>query len=200
MDAHWAWGLLVLAAGIFVCSYGNMLFRFALAATGFGIGFLASMRLLEGQSDLITIVVSLAIGGALAMLLFALVKFTLYVAGAVLGIVTGSVLASALILLDLDVSRTVTIIFAIAGMAIGTFFGKMLGDWVILLASSAAGAFLIINGLVVLYSDRLVSDELDKELVAATAQQVGITVFFAIFAVSFLAQNNYRQLRRGITA
>ncbi len=43
------WGVLVVGTGMFMCVYGNLLFRFALAAMGFGVGFLGAFSLLEDQ-------------------------------------------------------------------------------------------------------------------------------------------------------
>ena len=33
------WGIIVLICGIFIASYGNVMFRFALAFMGFALGF-----------------------------------------------------------------------------------------------------------------------------------------------------------------
>src|SRR6186997_3122120 len=81
------WGALVIGAGIFLSVYGSLLFKFALAAMGFGIGFIGGWWLLDDQDEAMRLLVALVAGGVIAVLLFSLVRFGLRIAGAILGAV-----------------------------------------------------------------------------------------------------------------
>ena len=48
MEHNLIWGLVVLISGIFIASYGNMLFRFVLAFIGFALGFSLIMWVGDG--------------------------------------------------------------------------------------------------------------------------------------------------------
>ena len=59
---EFVWGAVLVGCGIFVCVYGNVLFRFVLAVIGFAVGFAAAYTLTDGQDDALRILVSLVVG------------------------------------------------------------------------------------------------------------------------------------------
>ena len=81
------WGIIVLICGIFIASYGNVMFRFALAFMGFALGFSLVMWLGGGLDTTIRIVFGIVAGSVLALTFYMLVKFMLHIAGGVVGLV-----------------------------------------------------------------------------------------------------------------
>ena len=112
------WGIVVLLAGIFIASYGNVLIRFALAFLGFAIGYSLVMWLGGGLDDVLRIVVGIVVGGILAGLFYMLVKFTLYLAGGIMGFVLMVVLLA---------------LFRLSGLDLGVI------GWVLVAAATALG-------------------------------------------------------------
>jgi len=45
------WGIVMIAGGVFIGIYGEMLFKFVLAMIGFLVGFSALYLILEGQDE-----------------------------------------------------------------------------------------------------------------------------------------------------
>ncbi len=186
----------MVAAGMFISVYGNRLFRFALAAMGFGLGFLAAMSLFEDQEDITRVLIALAAGGVVAFLLFSLVKFSLYIAGGILGLVAGLVVVGVIGIFGPDLDGVVGAVIAAAGTGLGAFFGRRLGSMVVLLASAAGGAFLIINGLEVLFNSRFDVDTADPT--AVVSQKLTLVVFAILFGLSALSQYDYRRFRQRV--
>jgi hypothetical protein len=190
------WGLAVLAAGVFICVYGSMLFRFALAAMGFGLGVVAGMRIFEGQDETARVLIAFVLGAICAAALFALVKFTFYIAGALLGLVLAFVVVG---VIDIFTSRPdgwLQTVLGAGGALLGAFFGSRLGNIVVLLASASAGAFLIMDGLHVLFASQFNVDTIDPG--SALAQKLSLTLFALIFAIAGLGQWNSRHLRQRV--
>jgi hypothetical protein len=190
------WGAVIVACGIFIAVYGNVLFRFVLAVIGFAAGFMGAMTLLEGQDDPLRILVSLVAGGIAAGILYSLVKFGLYIAGGVLGVVLGLVVASLVGQLDSGVNG-VGAVLMIAGGGAGGFFGHRLGTMIIVLASAAAGAFLTVYGLTIWFQGELSASVDDPSM--ALARSIGVALFLCIAAISGLAQLNSSKLRYRLT-
>ncbi len=71
--SEFVWGIVLVAAGVFISVYGNMLFRFALAVMGFGLGFVVAVWLTDGQDTAQRVLVGLAIGGIAAIAFYTLV-------------------------------------------------------------------------------------------------------------------------------
>jgi hypothetical protein len=188
------WGIAVIGAGVFISVYGNLLFRFALAAMGFGIGFLAAMRLFESQDQTARVLIAFAVGGVVAILLYSLVKFTVYIAGGVLGLVAGFVLLGIIDLFTARPDGVLQTIVALAGAAGGTILGPRLGSLAILLATAAAGAFLIVNGLHVLFASQFAANTLDPASNVAT--RFSLVIFTLIFGIGALGQWNAQRLQR----
>ncbi len=62
------WGLVVVAAGIFICAYGASLFRFVLAVIGFAVGFSLAMALVPASAGALGWIIALVAGGIGAVL------------------------------------------------------------------------------------------------------------------------------------
>ncbi|MFN2233604.1 MAG: hypothetical protein ACK2U1_05210 [Anaerolineales bacterium] len=151
MDANsFLWGLVMLAAGIFVCSYGNQLFRFVLAFIGFAIGFSLVMWLGDFLSDGLQIVIGLIFGGILAAVFYLIIQFALHIAGGLLGLVIMLAILGMFKMGGLDLGFFGWILALIAA-GVGVVFGKRLGDLVIVLATALTGAYFVVVGLAALF-------------------------------------------------
>ena len=108
------WGIIVLISGVFISAYGSLLFRFALAFLGFAIGYSLVAWLGGGLDTALRILIGIVAGGILAAVLYLLVKFTLNIAGAVLGLVLMLALLGLFRLggLDLGVFGTLLVVAA----------------------------------------------------------------------------------------
>jgi hypothetical protein len=190
------WGIAVIGAGVFISVYGNLLFRFALAAMGFGVGFLATMRLLDGQEQTTRVLLAFAIGGILAILLYSLVKFTVYIAGGVLGLVAGFVLLGVIDIFTSTPGGWFQTIVAVGGAAGGAFLGNRIANSAVLLATAAAGAFLMVNGLHVLFASQFANDA--AEPASNVATKFSLVIFVLLFAVGGLGQWNAQRFRQRI--
>lgn len=188
------WGIAVIAAGVFISVYGNVLFRFALAAMGFGLGFLAGARVFEGQDETARVLIALVAGGVVAVALFSLVKFTFYIAGGILGLVIGVVAVG---IIDLFSSRPNGILqtgLTLAGMLLGAVFASRLGNIVVLLGSAAAGAFLLVNGLHVLFESQFNAETTDPA--SNLDSKLSLTIFGVLFVIAVLGQWNTMRIRQ----
>jgi hypothetical protein len=190
---EFVWGAVLVACGIFIAVYGNILFRFVLAVIGFAVGFMGAMTVLEGQDDALRILVGMVVGGVAAAALYALVKFGLYIAGGILGVVVGLVLATLVGQLDDGVNWLAGALM-IAGAGTGGFFGHRLGNLVIILATATAGAFLTVYGLTIWFQDEL-NNTIDDPSMTLN-RSVGLALFLIIATISGLAQRNSSDLRR----
>jgi MFS superfamily sulfate permease-like transporter len=88
-------------------------------------------------------------GAVAAIVLFSLVRIGLYIAGGILGAVLALVVSGLLGLLDegFDWGPLILVILGVGGVG---FFGHRLGNLIIILATAAAGAFLVVDGLSIL--------------------------------------------------
>ena len=190
------WGLVVVCAGAFVSVYGLILFKFALAAMGFGLGFVGAWWLLDSQSDSMRLLISLAIGGVAAIVLFALARFGVYVAGAILGIVLAFVIGGLFEIFGPHLSAPVMWILTIAGIAGGGFIGPRIGQLIVLLATSGAGAFLVVDGLRIWFDANIEGDT--AEPTQLLGNSFAMVVFVVLFAISALSQYNSRGLMQRV--
>ncbi len=187
-------GIVLAACGIFLLVYGGLLFRFSMAVGFFVLGFSLASWLFSGQEDLIRILISLVVGGALAAVGYALVRMVLHIAGGLLGAVLVLVVLS---LLPVDMPSFLSIILIVAGAGVVGFFGNRLGDWVIILATSLAGAYAIVLGLTRMFPQAV---EASTEYVASGSAYVPFTgpafaVFIIVALIGALAQDRIRSLR-----
>ncbi|GIK74741.1 MAG: hypothetical protein BroJett021_37290 [Chloroflexota bacterium] len=187
-------GIVLAACGIFLLVYGGLLFRFSMAVGFFVLGFSLASWLFSSQTDLIRILISLVVGGVLAGVGYMLVRMVLHLAGGLLGAVLVLLVLS---LLPLNMPSFLNIIIILAGAGVVGFFGNRLGDWVIILATSLAGAYAVVLGLTRMFPAAV---EASAEYVASGSAYVPFTgpafaVFVIIFVIGALAQDRIRSLR-----
>jgi len=194
MDTNsFLWGLVMLAAGIFVCSYGNQLFRFVLAFIGFAIGFSLVMWLGDFLSDGLQVVIGLIFGGILAAVFYLIVQFALNIAGGLLGLVIMLAILGMFRIGGLDLGFFGWILALIAA-GVGVVFGKRLGDIVIVLATSLTGAYFVVVGLAALFG--LNVDIENPEATLGTG--FALVLFLSIALISGLAQYQAFSFRKRI--
>lgn len=187
-------GIVLAACGIFLLVYGGLLFRFSMAVGFFVLGFSLASWLFSSQTDLIRILISLVVGGVLAGVGYMLVRMVLHLAGGLLGAVLVLLVLS---LLPLNMPSFLNIIIILAGAGVVGFFGNRLGDWVIILATSLAGAYAVVLGLTRMFPAAV---EASAEYIASGSAYVPFTgpafaVFVIIFVIGALAQDRIRSLR-----
>lgn len=184
--------LLLIAAGIFILVYGGLLFRFTLATGLFIIGLSLGLWLLAGQDSAIRILISLAIGGIAAIVGYALVKMTLHIAGGLLG-ATGVLVVLSILPFD-NIPPTLSVILTIAGLIVVGIFGNRLGEWVIILSTTFAGAYAIIMGLTHWFPSSLeVAPDYSSALVPFTGP--AFVVFLIVLIIGILGQHRIRALK-----
>jgi uncharacterized membrane protein len=162
-------GIILAACGVFLLVYGGLLFRFALAVGLFVLGYSLASWLFVNQSDLIRILISLVAGGALAIVGYTLVRMVLHIAGGLLGAVLALLILS---LLPFNMPSFLSIILILAGAGAVGYFGNRLGDWVIILATSLAGAYAVVLGLTRMFPAAV---EASAEYVASGSAYVPFT-------------------------
>ncbi len=190
------WGLAVLGAGIFLAVYGLILFRFALLAMGFAVGMVATWWVLDDESAAMRILVAMVVGALVGLLFYSLVKFGLHIAGAMLGAVIAVIVGGLIEILGPTPGNVLWIALAAAGIVGGGVLGPRIGNLVILLATSAMGALLVVDGIRVLFESRIGGDVAD--ISTSLTQRLTITVFAVVLVISFLSQRNASQLRRRV--
>jgi hypothetical protein len=186
------WGAVLVGCGIFISVYGTLLFRFVLAMIGFAVGFAGALTLTDGQDTGLRLLVGLVAGAIAAGILFGLVRLGLWIAGGIVGIVLALMVAS--LTNQLDDSGTVVSLLVVASAVPGAYFGRRLGDWIIILASAGAGALLIVYGLLIWFQDRLGTDLTDPG--RNLNENLTLVMVLALAAVSSLSQYNIVSLRR----
>ncbi|MEZ4497325.1 MAG: DUF4203 domain-containing protein [Thermomicrobiales bacterium] len=189
---EWLWGGGMIAAGIFIAVYGSRLFRFAMAAVGFGAGFLLAIRLMEELDREREMPIALIAGLIGAILLFVLAKFGLLLAGAIFGLVA-AILAIGVIEVSTEQvpGDVMQVVVAAGGAVIGALFGRAIGWIVVLLGTAAAGSALVLNGLHVLFQLEYEIDPADP--LRNTATQLALVTFGILFLFALLGQLNARR-------
>lgn len=189
---EWLWGGGMIAAGIFIAVYGSRLFRFAMAAVGFGAGFLLAIRLMEELDREREMPIALIAGLIGAILLFVLAKFGLLLAGAIFGLVA-AILAIGVIEVSTEQvpGDVMQVVVAAGGAVIGALFGRAIGWIVVLLGTAAAGSALVLNGLHVLFQLEYEIDPADP--LRNTATQLALVTFGVLFLFALLGQLNARR-------
>lgn len=191
---HLLWGLVLIAAGVFLMVYGSAYYRYALAAIGFGVGFLGSISFTVGQDVLARFLIALAVGLIGAALLYFLVDFSFLIAGAIFGLVIALLVVGIIELTGLELPGLLVALLLLAGLGVGGYVGRDLGQVIVLLATAAAGAYLIVSGIHVLYESRIGGEGMEP--LAHLAQRFGLLLFLILFAVGFLAQRLLHGRRR----
>jgi hypothetical protein len=175
------WGIVVIACGVFVCVYGNKLFRLTLGAMGFGLGFIGTWWLAGSQPMGIQIGVSLVAGAIGAVVLYSLIRVGVYIAGGLLGLVVGLLIVS---IFNLDNTTFIGLILLVGVGGIG-FLGNRLASLIIPLATGAAGAFMVAYGLVLMFAGELTADTSPLHILGSP---LALTIFVIIVAISALGQ------------
>ncbi len=188
------WGLIAIAAGIFVCVYGNLLFRFVIAVLGFMIGFWLVMALLPMSNAALQVVLAIIVGGAFAGILYSLFRLALHIAGALLGAVLVMVVLALIGWVGGGNFGVFSWILVIAGAAVLGFFGNRLGNAIIPLATSLAGAAAVVGGISRLFMANLGVDTADP--IKVMSNGFAFVLFLIIAIISTLAQFQIADLRR----
>lgn len=182
--------ILLIASGVFMLVYGGMLFRFALAAAAFVIGFTVATSIFANQPQSFQWLIGLVAGGALALVAYWFVRAVLHIAGGVLGAVLVLVVLS---LLPFNMGVVLNIIALIAGAGVIGYFGNRLGDWVIILATTLTGAYAATYGLMALFPVNFPDAVSGGTLVHFTGP--ALAVYVVLFLVGALAQFQLRNVR-----
>lgn len=183
---HLVWGLILIAAGVFLIVYGSAYFRYALAAIGFGLGFLGSLGFTIELGLLTRLLIAIGAGLVGAVALYLLVNFSFVIAGAIFGLIVALLLLGILALFAPEPPGLLVALLLLAGLGLGAYFGKDLRQLIVLLATTAAGAYLIVSGLGAMYDARLGGDGLQP--LDHLAQRFGLVLFLILFAIGFLTQ------------
>jgi hypothetical protein len=180
------WGLVLIAVGVFLIVYGSSYYRYGLAAIGFGIGFLGSLGFTIEFGLVARLLVAIGAGLVCAVLLYMLVNFSFIIAGAIFGVVVALLFVGILEIVGIDPPGVLVGLLILAGLGLGGYLGRDLGQLTVLLATSAAGAYLIVSGIGAMYDSRVSGDGLEP--LDHLAQRFGLLLFLILFAIGFLTQ------------
>lgn len=134
--------VLLIGIGLVACFFGKKLYRVVLGLFGFVTGYYIASGLLLGQSDIVHLLGSIAVGVVLFIVFYALYKFAYILFGAFLGLAAGALLAHAL-----DLTGVVYLIVAVVLAIIGGVLGNIFADPIIRLATAFGGAIQVIAGV-----------------------------------------------------
>ncbi|MCU0510213.1 MAG: TMEM198/TM7SF3 family protein [Anaerolineae bacterium] len=188
------WGLVILAAGVFVSVYGSLLFRFVLAVVGFAIGFYATMTLLPATNTALQVLIALIVGGIGAAVLYSLFRISLHIAGALLGAVIVMAVLSLIGWVGGGSMGVVSWILVLAGAGVVGFLGNRLGNAIIPLATALTGAALVVLGFSKLFAPNVGAASNDP--IAVLSGGFGFVLFLVLAIISALAQFQITDLRR----
>ena len=190
MDFNFLLGVISVVCGAVMLVYGASLFRFVLAFAGFYLGFILTMGgfgMLGANVPAVSMqyVLAVVLGAACGLILYSLVKITMYAAGAMLGLVLGLLVASLLPIGGSWIGGQI----GLGGAVVGAVFGRKLGPSLTIFASAVAGAYVTVTGLAVLFG----LQGTYYGLMPTTAQTLVVFIVFAV--ISILAQFRVRHLR-----
>jgi hypothetical protein len=189
------WGIVIVAAGVFVSVYGSMLFRFVLAVVGFAIGFWLMMTLMPATNTALQVLLALIVGGIGAAVLYSLFRISLHIAGALLGAVIVVAVLSLIGWVGNGASMGVfSWILVLAAAGVVGFLGNRLGNAIIPLATALTGAALIVLGLSKLFTANVGATSNDP--IAVLSGGFGFVLFVVLAVISALAQIQIADLRR----
>lgn len=188
------WGLVAIAAGIFVCVYGQMLFRFVLAVIGFVIGFWLVLAIFPAGNDALRVIIAVVVGGIAAAVLYSLVRLSLHIAGALLGAVLVAGVLSLIGWVGGGQMGVFSWILVLAGAAVVGFLGNRLGHAIIPLATALFGAALVVSGIGRLFIANIGVDSADP--IKIMSNGFAFVLFLIIALISALAQFQIASLRR----
>ena len=190
MDFNFLLGVISVVCGAVMLVYGASLFRFVLAFAGFYLGFILTMGgfgMLGANAPAVSMqyVLAVVLGAACGLILYSLVKLTMYAAGAMLGLVLGLLVASLLPIGGSWIGGQI----GLGRAVVGAVFGRKLGPSLTIFASAVAGAYVTVTGLAVLFG----LQGTYYGLMPTTAQTLVVFIVFAV--ISILAQFRVRHLR-----
>ncbi len=189
---EWLVGLVLIGCGIFLLVYGGMLFRFSLAVGLFILGFSLASWLFSALDPILQLISGVVAGAVLAVIGFMMVRLTLHLAGGVLGAVLVLVIAS---LLPVTLPSWLTIVLVVAGAGVIGFFGNKLGDWVIILATTLAGAYAVVLGLTEIFPQAVTGVAAAYNTAQIPFTGPAFAVFLTVLAIGVLAQWQIRTVR-----
>jgi len=132
-----------LLAGVLLVVVGRNLFWLVVAALGFAAAATLTAGLLQGQSELLVLGLSLVIG-----VIGAVVAIGLQPLGAALaGALAGGVLLTGLADMLGQTNGTLVWVLFVVGAVLGAIIVLALFDWALIVLTSAAGATLIARSL-----------------------------------------------------
>ena len=144
LPANFSVPIIGVIVGAAILLFGRKLFWLFVAALGFAVGVEIATYFMHEPPVWLTLVIALGLGILGALLAILLQKLAIGVAG----FVAGGRLASALVAaFFVDYSHYRGITFVIGGL-LGALLLLALFHWVLILLSSAEGAHLISNGIV----------------------------------------------------
>ena len=178
-------GWLMIIVGLVVAVFGARAFRLGLGIAGFAAGFLLAFLLLGDVGSINHILISL-VGGAIgAGLALALVKWSVYFAGALLGLAIALAIISATGLSGSDgVTGVIGLVLALAGLIGGGLIGPFLGTNALLLASAGLGSLLIVGGFQTAFAPEIGGAEAGKVL----SGPFTVSLFIVLFLLAALGQ------------
>jgi len=183
------WGWFAIAFGLVVATFGARAFKLGLAAVGFAGGYLLAFMLLGGAPTVRNVMISLIVGVVGAVIAIALVRYAAYIAGAMLGLAAGLVIANVLGLGGGGLSRILLIVLAVAGIVGGGFLGPLMGDNAMLLAANGLGALMIVSGFNTLFQVHTgaAGDQVERVL----SGPLNLTLFIVLVLLGSLGQLDF---------
>ncbi|HET9910393.1 MAG TPA: hypothetical protein VFQ13_00820 [Anaerolineales bacterium] len=130
---------LILGSALLVA--GRKLFWLFVGAAGFVTGIQLATRFWQG-SDVLAVIIGLAIGVIFALLAIFLQTIVIGIAGFLSG---GYVLTVLVTMLGMDITGSMTWIVYITGGILGVILVSVLFDWALITLSSLAGASMVIQ-------------------------------------------------------
>lgn len=122
---------------------GRKLYWFFVGVVGFVTGLTLAARWLEGRSELLILLVGLALGGLGALLALALQRIAIAAAGFFAG---GYIAVALLGMIAAEAPRGSFLPFVLGGV-VGVILVTLLFDWALIFLSSLTGAAMIVQGL-----------------------------------------------------
>jgi hypothetical protein len=139
-------------AGAALLVFGRKLFWLFAAAIGFLLGMSFAQQLLPGQSQTVQLIIALVIGGLGAVLAIMVQKIAI----GLVGFIAGAYLVNLLIPTFSIALGSFLWVAVIVGGIIGALLATTMFDWALIFLSSAIGASVIVNHLILPQSFHLV--------------------------------------------
>jgi hypothetical protein len=175
------WALVTLIWGLLNLFYGYRLFRLFLAISGAFLGARLAQTYFPHATTLVHLIIILLAAVITMILAYALYSFTFVLLGALAGLMVALTLIHLFPLL-----APFSLVVIVLGVLLGAAFGSALKDLVIVLATSAGGASLTVQGIELLLP-------YTPTLSFIKPGFLGI-LWAVLFIVGLLSQLNHRSL------